>query len=159
MKSVIKRVVACLISVAVILGMCGCSSYNEGVDIKQKMVRYMNEKYSDDTFEFKNVTGEGAGSDTQTIVVSSQKYPDTDIYVRRVNGETSYTDNYLSVAYEDQTKELIGEVLDQVFQCDYLLIYDVNRYACPNVDGTMSFEKYVSTRESGIGFVAISGYF
>lgn len=130
---------------------------NRSTALEEKMVQYMNDKYTDDVFTYKDATGGGAGADTKTIVVSSEKYPDQNIYVRYMpNADPAYTDNYLAVVYADQTQKLIREVLDRTLGCDYLLIYEVSRYACPNTEGVLSFVDYVGSSASCIGFTVVA---
>ena len=126
--------------------------------IVNDMVQHMNNKYANDTFEYKSSFGGGAGADTKTIVVSSNKYPSEEIYVRYslLNGGT-YTDNYLGVQYAKQTELTVRDVLDSVIQQDYLLIYEVDRFACPNLTGTLTFEEYIASENACIGFTVVVG--
>lgn len=127
-------------------------------NIVNDMVRHMSEKYLDDTFTYKGPFGGGAGADTKTIVVSSENYPDEEIYVRHsFNNGGVYTDNYLGVKYEEQTELAIKGVLDAVVTYDYLLIYDVDRFACPNTTGTLTFEEYIASDAACIGFTVVVG--
>lgn len=129
---------------------------NNAENIVNGMVQYMNDKYTDDTFAYKGPFGGGAGADTKTIIVSSKNYPDRNIYVRHnFNGSNVYTDNYLGVRYSAQTENAVKDVLNGVISCDYLLFYEVDRYACPNTAGTLSFEEYIASDASCIGFTVV----
>lgn len=152
-----KKLLSLFLVTFLLIGACGCMVFKRSNSFETKMVQYMNDKYTDDTFTYKDATGGGAGADAKTIIVSSEKYPDQNIYVRYMPDTTpEYTDNYLSVIYAAQTKALITDVLDQVLDCDYLLIYAVSRYACPNADGMLSFADYVGASASCIGFTVVA---
>ena len=149
-----KKTVLFFMVIFLMIGVCGCMVFDRDTSIEEQMIAKMNEKYSDDTFEYKSPFGGGAGVDSKTIIVSSQKYPGKDIYVRYMDGE--YTDNYLSVKYQEQTENLIRNTLNNVLECDYLLIYEPNRYACPNSNGEISFEEYIGQEKSSISFTVVS---
>lgn len=160
MVTTMKKAVLFLMVVLLMIGACGCMQHRTEDNTKDNMinnmVQYMNEKYPDDTFNYKGPFGGGAGSSTKTIVVSSKKYPDANIYVRHQFSEGDiYTDNYLGIKYTEQTKSAIKEVFDSVLSYDYLLFYDVEQFACPNKTGTMDFADYISSDESRIGFTVV----
>jgi hypothetical protein len=128
-----------------------------GKDFINNMVRHMNEKYPDDTFTYKGPFGGGAGADTKNIVVSSKNYPGKEIYVRHSAADDVFTDNYLGVKYAEQTQMAIKAALDTVITQEYLLIYEVDRFACPNTAGTLSFEEYAASKAACIGFTVVAG--
>lgn len=129
---------------------------NNKENIVNNMIHHLNGKYPDDTFAYKGLFGGGAGANTKTIIVSSSNYPDADIYVRHSFDEGDiYTDNYLGVQYAAQTKSAINEIFDGLMSCDYLLFYEVDRFACPNRIGTMNFNDYVASKASCIGFTIV----
>lgn len=131
--------------------------FKKSMTLENQILQYMNEKYTDDTFVYEGPTGGGAGADMKSIIVSSRKYPGKKIYAHYMADRTpAYTDNYLSVAYEQETKARIAEVLDRALACEYLLIYDISRFACPNPDGMMDFEAYIGSSESCIGFTVVA---
>lgn len=160
MITIIKKAVSFLLVIFLMIGACGCMWKKTEIDanenIVNNMVRYMNDKYADDTFVYKCPFGGGAGAYTKTIIVSSKKYPDKDIYVRySFNDGDNYSDNYLGVKYASQTELAIKRVLDSIISYDYLLFYEADRFACPNGSGTLSFEKYVANDASCIGFTVV----
>lgn len=155
-----KRTVLALLVILLMIVACGCAKQKGGEDIKESltnnMVRYMNEKYPDDTFTYKSMFGGGEGEDTTSIVVSSKNYPDADIYVHYSFGERDvFTDNYLGVMYADQTETVIRNIFDVLIDHDYLLFYEADRFACPNTTGEIDFKEYVASKESCIGFTVV----
>lgn len=120
------------------------------------MVAYMNKKYPEDRFQFSNVTGGGVDANAKMIVVSSEKYPGVEIYVRySKNGTTeTYSDNYMGVVYADDTRNALNEVLNNLGS-GYSLYYEPSKYACPNEDSSISFQDYATNKCSNIGFSAV----
>lgn len=134
--------------------LCGCGKES----ITDKMISYMNNKYSEDTFEFSAPTGGGTGSTYKTIMVSSREFPNSEVYVR-YNSDFGYSDNYLGVKYDYQTREVLNSILSSVTNESYVFLdYEVSRYACPNKDGNMTFEDYIVSSDNGVGFIAVVNY-
>lgn len=163
--SVAKRLILCLLILAISMGVCGCMANNIDSSsgkssITDRMLDHINAKYPEDSFSFASASGGGAGASSKNIVVSSRNYPDCEVYVRyTTDGENeSFTDNYLSVKYEAQTVSLLESTLASVVGNEMFLDYDLSRYACPNEDGNMSFAEYISSPSAAIGFVAVVNY-
>ena len=142
------------------IGVNGCMRIGKP-SIEDKMVAYMNEKYPNDVFAYKGPFGGGAGISTKKIIVSSENYPDADIYVMCVkndDGSYKYSDNYLGVKYSEQTEELIRNILTAAFGADFFLSYDVSMYGHPkDYSAYTTFEEYIDDAASDIGFMAVIG--
>lgn len=156
-----KKLCFFLVLALSLVWLCGCTHNKlanaDKNNTSEKMIEYMNEKYTDDSFDYKGPSGGGVGSDTKTIIVTSKNYPGKDVYVRyNFNDGGSCTDNYLGIRYSTQTENTIRGVLDGVLPSGYLLFYDVNRFACPNPDGMLDFDKYVACESSCIGFTVVA---
>lgn len=125
--------------------------------ITNRMMEYINSKYPEDNFIFTSVFGGGSGASSKDIIVSSDNFPDCEIYVRYTkDGENEeFTDNYLGVKYEAQTVAQFEAILTQVAGDDFFLAYDVSKYACPNKDGDMTFEEYIASPMANLGFTAV----
>lgn len=123
------------------------------------MVTYINNKYPNDEFYYSGPFGGGAGATYKTIIVSSKKFPDGQIYVRysNENGEF-FSDNYLAVLYAEQTETLIKSTIETALNSEVVLFYQPNAYACPNDDSIISFDEYIKNEDSCIGFTAIANY-
>ncbi len=149
-----KKTLLFLLVILFVIGACGCMRFNKSTTLEEQMVQQINEKYTDDKFTYKAPFGGGAGADSKKIIVSSEKYPDEDIFV--VYSESGYADNYLSVKYQQQTEKLIRDTVDSVLECDYLLFYESDMSACPNPDGVLSFDEFIEKKESGISFTVVA---
>lgn len=150
-----KALILFLIFVTAI-GLGGCTKI--GNNLNDNMVEYMNHKYPDDTFYYKEPFGGGAGADSHEIIVGSNKYPNEDIYVlyyTQENGQDIYMDNYRGIVYEEQTRECIEDVIVSCLDGEeYYLDYEPDRDCFDDIpDG--SFESYVASHSSGIDFMCI----
>lgn len=127
---------------------------------KQKvdmMVSYINDKYTDDTFEFVSMSGGHLGSNTTKIVVKSEKYPDKEIRVicSVVDGKDIYSDTYLNVKYEAETYSYIRDALVEEYGESVYLKYipdDIGSYE--NGSSSTTFEEYISDPSTCIYFTA-----
>lgn len=142
----------CVVSALLIT--TGCNKNND-VD---KMVGYMNEKYADDSFTFQKVYGGSLGDNQTKIIVSSEQYPNKDIYVICTDSNVC-TDNYLGVKYEENTRNYLKNKLRDAFGSNFYLDYEVDDTACTeNGSSNTTFEEYIADEYSGIYFEAIVGY-
>lgn len=123
------------------------------------MVDYLNERYPEDSFDYKGPFGGGAGASSKMIIATSEKYPDAEVYVscKYVNDEYIYADNYLAVKYENQTRNEIKRLLENCFGSDVYFNYKVSSLDFTEGSADMSFEQYISEPTSGLSFVAIIG--
>ena len=159
----IRLIMVSLLTVTFIFGVYGCMANGIGFNFGKKtltdrMVDYMNETYPEDEFAYAAPWGGGAGISGKSIVVSSRNFPDSGIYVyySRDGENEEFFDNYIGVKYEAQTVALLRAIMRQVVDGDdYFLEYGVGTHDCPAGDGNMSFEEYVSLKESHIGFNAV----
>ena len=121
------------------------------------MMDYISEKYPDDSFEFMNLTGGHLGSEDTKIYVRSRKYPDKEIKVICWHsGEKEiFTDTYLNIKFEQQTRDYIKNALVGQFGDD---VYA--HYKPPSLgnmeDGTAqtTFEEYISSETTYVRFSA-----
>ena len=152
----ISIIIIIITVILIMIGACGCTNIKRET-LEDKMVRYMNEKYTEDEFFYKAPFGGGSGAVYKKIIVTSAQYPDKKIYVLYSNqdGKEIYSDNYLGVKYELEVEEQIKKALDKVFDAEYQLYYSADSSACPNDEGTLSLEEYLSSKEAYIGFNVI----
>lgn len=110
-----KKTVLFLMVILLTIGACGCSM--SGQREIEAMVSYINEKYTDDTFEYVSMSGGHLGSNTTKIIVKSEKYPDKEIRVicSEVDGNKCYSDTYLNVKFEEETRAYIEKAMSKAF--------------------------------------------
>lgn len=88
------------------------------------LMEYISDKY-DDEFTYISVTGGSLGSKENSIIVSSEKYPDNNIIVRRTvmdNGEIVFQDNYMAVVFKEDVEDAINVAVNEVYS-NYKVIY------------------------------------
>ena len=144
-----------LMVILIMIGVCGCSM--KGQDKVDMMVSYINDKYSDDHFEYVSMSGGHLGSNTTKIIVKSEKYPDKEIRVicSEVDGEDVYSDTYLNAKFETETYEfirnaLVGEYGENV----YLKYIPDDTVSYENGSSSTTFEEYISDPSTYIYFSA-----
>lgn len=154
-----KKTVLLLLTVILLMGVCGCGMRRRE-SVEDRMLAYINGKY-DDTFAFKSVFGGSPGGNTTKIIVSSEKFPGEDIYVvcTTVDGQENFTDNYLGVKFEEQTREMLASRIAQCFGENFYVSYFPSNLACTeNGSDQTTFKEYVAEKTSGISFEVVVGY-
>lgn len=137
------------------LGACGCSI--KGQDKVDRMLSYINSKYTDDTFEYVSVTGGHPGSNVTKIIVKSANYPGKEIRVicSEVDGKEVFTDTYLNIKFEEQTYEYIRDALVNAYGENLYLKYIPDDTACiENGSSNTTFKEYISDPNVCIYFSA-----
>ena len=155
----VKKLFSFLMVIFLMIGVCGCTMKNQ--DKIDAMVSYINDKYTDDSFEFVKISGGHIGSNTTKIIVSSQKYPNKEIRVicSEVNGEKFYSDTYLNYKFEDQTYNFIKNTLVKEYGENVYLKYipdDIG--SIKNGSSGTTFEEYISNSYNCIYFSAAVVY-
>lgn len=151
-RKTVQSVPLLLAACILMIGVSGCMDRNSTVD---KMVAYMNDKY-DDHFEYAAPFGGRPGATSKQIIVSSEQYPEAQVWVEyyEQDGKEVFADNYIDYKYEEQTRALLQELMENTFDGKATVLYSV-----PSKGGTNSFsdrttfEEYISNTR--IGFRAI----
>lgn len=155
-----RKVITFLMAIIVLLlplmiGMCGCDM--KGQEKVDMMVSYINNKYSDDHFEYVSMSGGHLGSNTTKIIVKSDKYPNKEIRIicSEVDGKNVYSDTYLNAKFETETYEfirnaLVGEYGENI----YLKYIPDDTASYENGSSNTTFEEYISDPSTYIYFSA-----
>lgn len=141
---------------AFLIGTVGCTLPNQ--DVASDMIGYINEKYPEDTFEFVSLSGGHLGSSTKSILAKSAKYPGSLVRITCdwVDGEPSYSDTYLDVKFEEQTRNYIESALTSAFETDLAVHYVPNDIVgSKEGTGTTTFHEYISKNTTYIYFYAV----
>ena len=150
-----KKTVLFLMVIFLIIAACGCGM--KGQYKADMMVSYINDKYSDDNFEYVSVSGGHLGSNTTKIIVKSEKYPDKEIRVicSEVDGKKIYSDTYLSVKFETETYEFIRNALVMEYGENIYLKYAPNDAASHEKGSSnTTFDEYISDPSTHVYFSA-----
>lgn len=142
----------CVVSTLLIT--TGCNKNND-VD---KMVDYINDKYIDDKFTYVTVYGGHLGDNQTKIIVSSEKFPNSEIKVICYDsGECS--DNYLDIKFEEQTRSYLKTKLNEVFDNKVYVDYVADdRGGTSNGSSYTTFEEFIANEDSYIYFNAVIRY-
>lgn len=136
---------------SIMMGVSGCMMSSQWkID---QMLEHMHEKYGDDVFTYDHITGGYLGSSTTSYIVYSQRFPDKPIKVNATKTDEGmyYWDTYISLKYEQQTRELLTQRMEQVFgkNCYVRYVYNPNNAAVSGPDGgNTSFEEYIARNGS-----------
>ena len=150
-----KKVISFLMIILIMISICGCGV--QGQDKVDRMVSYINEKYSDDSFEFMQMSGGHLGSNVAKIIVKSDKFPDKEIRVicSEVDGVEIFTDTYLNIKFEKETYNYIKNALTSIYGENIYIKYIPDDLACTkNGSSDMTFDEYIAERSSYIYFSA-----
>lgn len=146
----IKRILATVLLIIMIAGSLGCMNIKSNKDI---LMEYISQKYKDDEFTFVSLTGGSLGSDEHSIVVSSKKYPDEYIIVRKTLVEGGgnpeiFSDNYMAVVFKEDVDDAINDAVNEVYS-NYKVIYKPTQSPLPQTVGPdTDLKDYLSDTES-----------
>lgn len=133
----------------------------KGQETIDRMMEYVNGKYSNDEFSYDHITGGHLGSNVTTIIVSSKQYPNTPIRVMCtvVDGNEMFSDTYLGVKYEEETRAFISRLIEKAFGTTCFVKYTPDDLGCTKT-GTESstFEEYIADPSSNVHFWAVVNY-
>lgn len=123
--------------------------------IRQKMVEYITDKYNE-PFTFIRIYGGYSGTDLHKILVRSERYPEKEICVIYDSENDVYSDNYLGIKYEEETKQYLISTLAGCFGGDVYVHYLADNLAMTeNGNAGTTFNEYIRSAQSGISFTAI----
>lgn len=133
----------------------------KGQETIDRMMEYVNNKYSRDVFSYEHITGGHLGSNVTTIIVSSKEYPNTTIRVMCtvVDGNEVFSDTYLGIKYETETRDYISQLMEQAFGSKGFVYYTPDDLGCTKTGSeTSTFEEYIADPSSNIHFWAVVNY-
>ncbi len=157
-----KKISITILTIILMLGVSGCMNNKEKKveipknNINDNMIEYMNQKY-DDTFEYLRPFGGSVGSSSKQIIVTSKKYPNMEIWVEcdYSSDNIKYYDNYLDKKYEEETRDYLKNLLEDIFKCDIEITYNVDEGGTRGSNaGELSFEEYIDENANALIFRA-----
>lgn len=151
-----KALIVFIVALSILTGYgCMKKSDNKINFTQQKMIDYMTDKYNE-SFSFISVYGGNPGTDVHKILVSSESYPEKEICVVYDSFNDFYSDNYLGIKYEDETREYLKRILSGCFDGEVFVHYNADNLAMTeNGNKNTTFNEYISSVQSGITFTAI----
>ena len=110
-KKIIKTLV---ITIIITIGVNGCMLNKNKPTVKEQVEQYMKEKYNEE-FTVKGGGTEGWNSTYEEIYVSSEKFPDELIMIRRGKKTGSMSDNYIEFLMKDEIEKVMSEIVSEVY--------------------------------------------
>lgn len=144
----INALLSVFMIISIVLLGSGCMRNNSN-----GFVSYLNNKYSDDKFEF--VTFEGGtlfgGDALRTARCTSETIPKCNIYVTFNADENEYSDNYLDMKYSNETDDSINNVFKNAFKNENFYFIAAKDAFCSTtkssfLDKDISFNDYKQKR-------------
>ena len=151
-----KKTILFFVLLVFMIGAYGCNMKVQ--EKRDSMVTYINDKYTDDKFEFVCVTGGHLGSNVKKIIVSSEKYPNKKIRVvcSEKNDRLIYSDNYLNIKYEKETYACIKSALISGYgENVYLNYIPSDTPSCDSGSAATTFEEYITSSDTYVYFSAV----
>ena len=155
-----KRIIRIFVVVAILIGGSGCMLFGKE-SRTEKMMKHLNAKY-DDAFSDPSPYGGGMGpSNTTEIHVKSKKYPDARVWASyTVNEDESvtYSDNYVTVKYEAETRAALQKVMEEVIGDDgeVLTFYSLALRGTENsFDDNTTLSEFMKSSDADIGFTSV----
>ncbi len=139
-------------------GASGCSTNHRKTQEKtQRMLSYINNKYTEDHFEYAGITGGHLGSNTTKIIVRSEKLPEKRICV--IASETDdgevFSDTYLHAKFAQQTEAYLRDALTGLYGQDiYLDFIPDDTAGMQSGSSRTTFEEYLADPDTYIYFSA-----
>lgn len=123
-----------------------------------RMLDYINAKYTDDSFTYVSVTGGHLGSNVTKIIVNSEKYPEKGIRVicTEVDGSEKFADTYLNIKFEQETRAYIENALCEEYGTNIYVKYTPGDVAVEdNGTSDTTFSEYLVNENTYISFSAV----
>lgn len=115
MKKSIYRSTLLIVLFSLLVFIGGCTLIPKSVR-KDLIVDYLNDKYTDDHFEFVRYSGGKPWSyEALTIECKSEKYPEKAVMASYIPEDNKYYDNYLGVKYSKQLDEYVENIGKELF--------------------------------------------
>lgn len=145
-----------LVLFLLLMSIGGCTLIPKGVR-KNLIVNYLNDKYTDDHFEFKSYSGGMPWSnESVTILCTSEKYPDKMIKASYITDMDKYEDNYLGYKYTKQLDEYVENYAKGLFPEHNIKIFatsdDIGNIHELDLPADTTFEDYIKNGREDIWF-------
>lgn len=146
-----KQLFLLLISLTLIMGMCGCTKKNDNTI--DDVASYLSEQYND-TFSLVSAGNELWTEEYSEIVYTSKKL-NSEI-VARVYPNGAIIDNYIAVKYKTDVEQLVAPITEDVYG-ETLVVNVPIHYGQKHFNKDLSFSDYIANKQSNIS-IAIATY-
>ncbi|NLD47424.1 MAG: hypothetical protein GX660_09525 [Clostridiaceae bacterium] len=110
----LKKYILTIMSVIIMMGVSGCMANDNKVSVKDEVEKYMKDKYNE---EFTYIGGgtEGWNAPEVEVYVSSSKFPEAKIMIRRGKESGDMIDNYMSFLMKSRIEEVMDAIAKDVY--------------------------------------------
>ena len=155
----IRKTLSLFLCAVMLLGvMCGCkNNANFTVD---EILEYMNEKYDEEFTYIRPADVYQPREYSFEIFVASDKYPDEEIFAKCIynseTGEKRFCDNYVSYIYEDEVRDLLTKLTQEVYPDAKVKYTPLTKTASSNSNEEIpTLEQYLSKSSSSIEYIIL----
>lgn len=155
-----KQLFLLLMSLILIMGMCGCMSNNnsnKAEKIKDKALEYLNNNY-DDTFTALGYSDGDWAYDYSTVNFTSEKYSESvEVRVYEENGTYSFTDDYFKLYMENDAVAYLKNIVSKYGKDNEVKVRFISPKLPDLLNTKATFSDYVASEKCNLEVYVISG--
>jgi hypothetical protein len=138
----VKRVFLVMLAIIIILiGVGGCMPKQNEPSVKEQVEKYMKDKYNEE-FKFLGGGTEGWNAPETEIYVSSEKFPDAKIMIRRGKKSGEMIDNYMDFLMKSKIEVVMNAIVSKIYPKSKVL-YSTGGAPLDGTTPQMSVEEYI----------------
>ena len=155
----IARIVCLFLVVVLMIGVCGCMEKTPKFSVDD-IVNYMTDKYGVEFNYLEPVDNNQPTASSLAVFLETSDYPGERIFAKCVvsanTGEKTFSDNYTSYLYEEDTRSLLTTLTKSVYP-DAKIRYAISLTAPSSYssDSKPTFEEYISRTKSSISYTIL----
>ena len=136
-----EKIILIAMLITISIGVSGCMFKKNEPSVEEQVKKYMKDKYNE---EFKVLGGgtEGWNASETEIYVSSEKFPDERIMIRRGKNSGEMIDNYVSYLMRDKIEEVMKGIVSPIYPKSKVF-YNVERSPLAGTDPKMNVDEYI----------------
>ncbi len=137
----IKNSLLVIFIIIILIGVSGCMSKTKEPTVKEQVEKYMKDKYNE---EFKVLGGgtEGWNDSDEEIYVSSEKFPNARIMIKRGKKSGEMIDNYMDFLMKSKIEDLLNGIASKVYPKSKVF-YSTDESPLDGTSMQMSTDEYI----------------
>ena len=139
----IKKGLLVIFMIITLIGVSGCMSKQKSNEpsVKEQVEKYMKDKYNE---EFKVVGGgtEAWNAPYQEIYVTTPKFPNAEIMIRRDKKSGEMIDNYMDYLMKSKIEDVMNKIVSQVYPKSKVF-YNTEGAPIAGATPQMSVDEYI----------------
>lgn len=155
----IVKVICLSFALVLMIGVCGCMEKTPKFSIDE-VVQYMNKKYGVEFKYLEPVDSNQPTASSLAVFLETSNLPGKRVFAKCVisgnTGEKSFSDNYTSYLFEDETRSLLTSITTEVYP-DAKIRYaiDLTAPSSYSSDSMPTFSNYISRSKSSISYMIL----